>query len=204
MVGAKVLGHDPSEVPHLVQAALREGRATDLSDVEVVGERIEEVASYHDYDFAYAEQESGIMPVPLARDGIKGLYYHKYDLSMCTYCSGLNGLILTAIRNAWKGEAWDKVEVLTGKMMKPTPGMKKTVLVGKCIYQANKDNPDIQELIAIKGCPPKMEEVVKALHRAGIEVNAQLFEHADQMPGFFMQRYEGKPEYEEALFRAGT
>jgi len=39
-------------------------------------------------------------------------------------------------------------------MMKPTPGKKKTILIGKCIYQANKDNPDIQEMIAVKGCPP--------------------------------------------------
>lgn len=201
MVGAKVLGYEPFDVPHLAHAARRQGRTTDLSDVQVVGEKIEDVAAYHDYDFAYAEDVSGIMPIPLAKQGLKGLYYHKYDLSMCTYCSGLNGLILTGIRNAWKGEAWDNVEVLTGKSMKPTPGKNKTVLVGKCIYQANKDNPDIQEMIAIKGCPPKKEEVIKAFHRAGIEINPDLFEHADQLPGFFLQRYQGKPEFEDALFQ---
>ena len=141
------------------------------------------------------------MPLPLAKQGIKGLKYQKYDLSMCTYCSGINGLILTSIRNAWKGQPWEDVEVLTGKMMKPTPGMKKTILVGKCMYQANKDNPDIREMIPIKGCPPKTEDIVKALHKAGIEVNPALFENVDQLPGFFMQRYEGKPDFDESFFR---
>jgi uncharacterized protein (DUF362 family) len=201
MVGARVLGYEPSEVPHLVQAARNRGRAADLSDVELVGERLEEVASRHEYDFVYSETENGTMPLPMAKQGIKGLTYRKYDLSMCTYCSGLNGLILTAIRNAWKGEPWDDIEVLTGKMMKPTPGKKKTILMGKCIYQAHKNNPDIREMIPVKGCPPKVDAVMDALKRAGIDVNPALFEHVDQMPGFFMQRYQGKPEFDESFFR---
>jgi hypothetical protein len=159
------------------------------------------VASRHEYDFVYSETENGTMPLPMAKQGIKGLTYRKYDLSMCTYCSGLNGLILTAIRNAWKGEPWDDIEVLTGKMMKPTPGKKKTILMGKCIYQAHKNNPDIREMIPVKGCPPKVDAVMDALKRAGIDVNPALFEHVDQMPGFFMQRYQGKPEFDESFFR---
>lgn len=50
-VGAKVLGYDPSEVPHLVHAAQDFGRPIDLSDVEVVGEKIETLTSYHKYAF---------------------------------------------------------------------------------------------------------------------------------------------------------
>jgi uncharacterized protein (DUF362 family) len=201
MAGAKVLGYNPSEVPYLVNAARNCGRPLDLSDVELVGESPENFGAHHEYDFIYSENENGTMPLPLAEQGIKGLTYQKYDLSMCTYCSGMNGLILTAIRNAWKGQPWEDVEVLTGKMMKPTPGMKKTILMGKCMYQANKDNPDIQEMIPIKGCPPKTEDIVKALHKAGIEVNPVLFENFDQLPGFFMQKYEGKPDFDEAFFR---
>ena len=201
MVGAKVLGYEPAAVPHLVHAAQNQGRPLDLSDIELKGETLSEVASFHEYDFAYVENENGTMPVPLAKEGLKGLTYHKYDLSMCTYCSGINGLMLTAIRNAWKGQPWDEIEVLTGKMMKPTPGKKKTILIGKCIYQANKNHPDIREMIAIKGCPPKMEDLVKALHQAGIEANPALFENYDQLPGFFLQRYQGKAEFDESFFR---
>jgi uncharacterized protein (DUF362 family) len=201
LVGARVLGYGPSEVPHLVHAASNLGRALDLSDVEVVGESLEDVVSAHEYDFIYTESGQGSLPLPLAKQGIKGISYRKYDLSMCTYCSRVNGLILTAIRNAWKGQPWDDVEVLTGKMMKPTPGKKKTILIGKCIYNSNKDNPDIQQMFAVKGCPPQPEAIVDALHKAGIKVNTELFEHIDQLPGFFMQRYEGKPDFDEGFFR---
>jgi hypothetical protein len=102
-----------------VHAAKNRNRPFDFSDIEVVGEKIEAVAAFHRYDFPYSQGEEGIMPLPMAKQGIKGLYYHKFDLSMCTYCSGINGLILTAIRSAWKGEPFDDVEVLTGKMMNP-------------------------------------------------------------------------------------
>jgi uncharacterized protein (DUF362 family) len=201
LVGTKLLGHEPQQVPHLVHAAKRCGRPLDLSDIDLAGERIEDLATFHEFDFVYQEGDEGIMPIPLAKQGLKGIFYHKYDLSMCTYCSGINGVMLSAIRSAWKGKPWQKVEVLTGKSMKPTPGMNKTILLGKCIYQANKDNPDIQEMIAVKGCPPKPKDMLDALHKAGIEADPGLFEHMDQLPGFFMSRYEGKPEYDESFFR---
>lgn len=201
MVGAKVLGRAADEVPHLALAAANRNRPTDLSDINVVGEKIENVAALYEYDFPYSDTEDGNMPVPLAKQGIQGIFYRKYDLSMCTYCSGLNGIILSAIRYAWQGEPWDKVEVLTGKMMKPTPGMKKTILVGKCIAKANKDHPDIQEAIPIKGCPPDPKEIVGALHRAGINADPGLFEQVEQLPGFFMARYADKPEFDESFFR---
>jgi uncharacterized protein (DUF362 family) len=201
LVGARVLGHEPAQVPHLVHAAKNRNRPFDFSDIEVVGERIEDVAKFHEYDFQYSETDEGIMPLPLAKQGIKGVYYRKYDHSLCTYCAGANGVMIGAIRFAWKGEPWDKVEVLTGKVMQPTPGMKKTILFGKCMYQAHKDNPDIQEMLAVKGCPPKPKSMVKVLHQAGIDADPSFFENMDQIPGFFMKRYEGKPEYDETFFQ---
>lgn len=201
MVGARVLGHEPAAVPHLVWAAMKQNRPLDLSDVEVTGEKIEDVASFHEHDFEYSQTESGEMPTPLAKQGISGLYYRKFDGTMCTYCSSLNGVILTSIRAAWKGEPWDNVEVLTGKMMEPTPGMSSTVLVGKCMYKLNKNHPHVQRLLAVKGCPPAPKEIVKALNEAGIETDGSIFTQLDIMPGLFMARYEGKPEFDEAFFQ---
>lgn len=201
LVAAKVLGYDASEVPHLVHAAGNCGRPLDLSDITVAGEPIIDVASRHEHDFLYSEDSERCVPVPMARQGIKGLFYRKYDLSLCTYCSGLNGVALSAIRSAWTGEPWDDVEILTGKMMTPTPGKKKTVLIGKCMYKANKDHPDIQEMLAVKGCPPDPKQVVEVLHRAGIPVDPGFFENMDQLPGFFLERYKGKPEFDENLFK---
>lgn len=201
LAGARLLGYKPAQVPHLVHAANSQKRPLDLSDIEIVGEQIEDLAKFHEFDFQYDQKDAGIMPTALANQGIKGLYYHKYDLSMCTYCSGMNGLMLSAIRFAWKGESFDDVEVLTGKSMQPTPGKKKTILFGKCMFQAHKDNPDIQEMIVIKGCPPKPGEMLKALQQAGIEADPNLFDDVEQLAGFYMSRYEGQPEYDEAFFQ---
>jgi uncharacterized protein (DUF362 family) len=202
LVGAKILGHAPAAVPHLQHAADRRGRPSDLSDIEVVGEDPAGLARFHEHEFHYSETPEAVLPVPMAKEGLKGVFYRKYDLSMCTYCSGVNGIMLSAIRYAWKGRPWEGVEILTGKSMQPTPGMKKTILIGKCMYKAHKDNPEIREMIAVKGCPPKPRDLLEALHKAGIEADAGLFEKMDQLPAVFMGRYAGKPEFEEGHFRA--
>jgi hypothetical protein len=108
--------------------------------------------------------------------------------------------MLYAIFRAWSGEPWDDVEVLSGKIMKPAPGKKKTVLLGKCMYQAHKDNPDIQEMIPIKGCPPKPGSILKALQQAGIDVDPAIIENMDTVKAKFIKKYEGKPEFEEGFF----
>lgn len=198
-VGATILGHQPSQVPHLAYAAKDKSRSLDLSDLEIVGEKIEDVAMSLEYTFAY--DETGNLPAPMAKMGIKGLAYPKYDLSLCTYCSGLTGVVLTAIAHAWKGEPWDDVEILTGKVMKPTPGRKHTILLGKCMYEANKNNPDIKNMIAVKTCPPAPEAVVKALHQAGVEVDPEILKGRAKIVGSYLKRYEGKPEFDESFFR---
>ena len=199
MVGAKLLGYEPSAVPHLVHAAGRRHRPLDLSDIEVAGETIESVAQPHKYDFECNEEKT--LPLPMDDMGIRGLSYYKYDLSLCTYCSGMTSTILAAVAKAWTGEPWDDVEILSGKVMKPAAGKKKTILFGKCMYQANKDNPDIREMIAIKGCPPKPEKVYEALQKAGINVDPSIFENMDLIPGKFLKRYQGKPEFDESFFK---
>ena len=200
MVGAKLLGYRVADVPHLVHAAKNHDRSMELSDIDIVGENIETAASFHEHDFQYTVNETCCLPVPLAKQGLEGIHYRKFDSTLCTYCSEITGLVLTAIRYAWKGEPWEDIELLNGKIMKPTKGRKKTILLGKCVYQLHKNNPDIQEMIAIKGCPPKPDDIVKALHQAGIEADPGLFENIDQLPGFFMSRYESKPEFDESFF----
>jgi uncharacterized protein (DUF362 family) len=201
LVGARLLGHEAQDVPHLVLAARNRNRPYDLGDIEILGEDIEGLRKFHEHDFQYSDTEDGMMPLPLAKQGLKGVFYRKYDLSMCTYCSGINGVMISAIRYAWKGEAWDKIEVLTGKSMQPTPGMEKTILLGKCMYQAHRDNPEIKELIAVKGCPPTPASMLKALHKAGIDADPGLFENMDQLPGFFLSRYKDRPEFDDSFFQ---
>ena len=201
LVGAKLLGHSPAKVPHLMHAARNRKRTHDLSDIVISGGNIEELARFHEHDFKYSETQDGIMPVTMAKEGLKGVFYRKFDLSMCTYCSGMNGVMLTAIRHAWKGEPWNDIEILTGKSMQPTLGMKKTILFGKCMYQAHKDNPAMREMIAVKGCPPTPKAMLNALHKAGIDADPGLFEHIEELPAFFFSRYKDRPEFDESFFQ---
>jgi len=198
MIGSQVLGYPPSEIPHLVHAARELGESLDPLRLEVRGEAIEDFAHHHEYSFPYTDD--GILPLPLAKMGIQGLSYPKYDLSLCSYCTPINGVTLRSIAMGWKGQPWDDVEVLTGKTMKPTPGKKKTILLGQCMCQANKDHPDIQEMIAVKGCPPTPKAIIDALHKAEIEVDPAHLEGVDNYPGTFMKRYEKRPEFQESFY----
>ncbi|MGV9198218.1 MAG: DUF362 domain-containing protein [Promethearchaeia archaeon] len=197
-VGATLLGFDPSEIPHLKDASRMHERPSDLSKVKVVGEKIEDLAEHHEWEFIY--YDDGTLPLSFKRDGIEGIKYRKYDKTMCTYCSFMNGILLMAIKQAWKGEPFDEIEVLTGKKMEPTPGMNKTILLGQCQYLKNKDNPVIHEMIPIKGCPPSEEGVKKALEEAGIKVPSYVFKNIDKGPLLFLQKYKGKSEFTEDFY----
>lgn len=198
-VGAHVLGYAPDEVPHLSHYAEYHQRPMDLSDVDVQGETLENVTEYHQHDFGYAED--GALPKPMAKMGIQGVSYYKFDLSMCTYCSAVTGAVLTAIAMAWKGQPWDDVEVLTGKQMPPRPGNNKTILLGQCMCRLHKDNPDIRKAILVDGCPPDPKAIVAAFHQAGIDVDPNIIENFEQLPGLLMERYKDKPEFDEGFFR---
>lgn len=200
MIGARILGIEPASVPHLVHAARAQGRPLDLSDIEILGEDIDTIGFEHEYSWPYNEQAD--LPLWMAEKGIRGLSFPKPGPTICTYCSRIVWVIRRAIAEAWKGEKWNEVEILIGKTAKGSPGKKKTILVGKCIYQANKNNFDIQEMIAVKGCPPSDEAIVKAFQKAGIEVNPELFENNNEMAlNYFMEGYRNRPEFEDSFYR---
>ncbi len=201
IVGAKLLGIEPSDVPHLVQAAKDRDRSTGLSDIEIVGEKIEAVASHHNWEFIY--NEAGDLPLPFYRRQFKGIKYKRYDTTMCTYCSAINGLLLVLLKNAWNGDTFGGIEFLTGKIMEPSSGMNKTILVGQCQYKKNKDHPNINELVPIRGCPPSMEDVKNAFETCGIKVNPLMFQEGNMDAGgiIFLQKYKGKSEFKESFYK---
>ncbi len=202
IVGAKALGIEPSDVPHLVQAAEDRNRSTSISEIEIVGEKIEDVATHHEWKFIY--NDAGDLPLPFYNRQFKGLKYREYDTSMCTYCSTINGLLLVLLKNAWNGETFGGIEFLTGKIMEPSPGMNKTILVGQCQYNKNKDHPNINELVPIRGCPPSMEDIKNAFETCGIKVNPLMFQGGSGMDMggvIFLQKYKGKPEFEESFYK---
>ncbi|MDP7112168.1 MAG: DUF362 domain-containing protein [Myxococcota bacterium] len=197
-VGARLLGHPPETVPHLARVAARWQRPADGSDVEVRGEPVETLARPHKHQFAYDDEAQ--LPAPMARMGLVGLTLPQVDLSLCTYCSLVVSPMLGSIAFAWRGKAWDDVEVLTGKSQRATPG-KRTVLLGQCLVRSHRDHPDLADMLPVDGCPPAPEAIVQALHTAGIAVDPSILTHLDQAASLQLHRYRGKPEFDEAFFR---
>jgi hypothetical protein len=101
---------------------------------------------------------------------------------------------------SWKGAPWPNVEVLTGKLMKPTPG-KKSVLIGKCLFEANKGNSELKDAIFVKTCPPSPEKILEALKQSGVEIIPEILMNLDKFPAMFMKKYADKPDFEESFYR---
>jgi hypothetical protein len=112
----------------------------------------------------------------------------------------LTGAVLGAVAGAWKGRPWDDVEALTGKLMTPSPDKKHSILIGKCLWDANKNRPDADRFIAVKSCPPSLKDLVAAFHKAGIDIDPERILQLERIPGMYMKRYRDKPEFDESLF----
>ncbi len=200
MVGAGMLGMDPAQVPSIQKTCRHRGMAPSLKSVEIEGEPLEMWASKHEWDFPYNEQ--GTLPIIMDYMKIKGLCVPKYDHSLCSYCSGVTGMVQAAVTKAWKGIPFDNVEILTGKMQLPSPGMNHTVLLGKCQVELNEAHPNIRHAIRLPGCPPKIDKLPDALKTAGIEVDKAVLNDFDSFLNYFMGRYKNKPEFTHDFYKA--
>ncbi len=201
-VGTKVLGIDPAKVKYLATTAKAHGRPTDLSDIEIKG-NVDVETELKPHACVLAQNKSGDLPVFLEMAGVKGLRFSPLDNSICTYCTHLLNYLTTGILTAKNlKEGFDNVEILYGKRHKPTPGYKHTILAGQCQVKLNKDNPDINHCILIKGCPPNTEEFIKAYAEAGIQLRDNFLEWIETTPEtVHMKRYLKKPQFDDSFFQ---
>jgi uncharacterized protein (DUF362 family) len=198
LVGARVLGHDTGDIPYLAKAASDAGLSRDLSGINVMGESIDDVAVFHKFTFPYNEDNT--LPLGMEKMGIKGLKFHKYDSTLCTYCSPLIGMLLTTISMSYKGKPFDSVEFLTGKRLRPSAGMKKSILVGQCMCTRNKDHDGPQEIVRIKGCPPDPVQAARALKSIGIDVDPSVLTNFKMAGAFMMERFKDRPEFDDSFY----
>ena len=198
LVGARVLGHEPGDIPYLVKAASNAGLSTDLSGISLKGEYIDDVAAFHRYTFPYNADNT--LPLGMEKMGIKGLKFYKYDATLCTYCSPLIGMLLTIIAMSYKGKPFDSVEFLTGKRLRPSAGMKKSILVGQCMCARNKDHDGPQEVVKITGCPPDPVQAAAALDSIGIRVDPSALTNFEMAGAVMMERYKDRPEFDASYY----
>ena len=200
-VGATILGFAPQTIPYIVLAAKNNGRATDLSDVNIRGE-IDIKTTLKPHKWEFEQNESGDLPLFFERAGIRGLTYPQADNTMCTYCSGLIYHVIWGILMAKnRDKPFDDIEILHGKIHEPSGGHKHTLLVGQCQVKKNGDNPLINHCVRIKGCPPSKKDLLEAYAELGIELPDNFIEWMERSPETFIRRYEDQPEFDDAFYK---
>ncbi len=203
-VGSAALGIEPFEVPYLKLAADRAGRKGDLSDIEILGGLdVKDLLKPHCWEFP--QNESGDLPLSFERAGIKGLRYPEGDKTICTYCSlFINYVVMGIFMAKNRDRAFDDIEVLYGKVQKPSPNFKHTLLVGQCQVKENAKNPLINHCVAIRGCPPKLEDFVDAYKEVGIELPDDFLEWMDKSPEtVHLRKYKDDPKFDPSFFHIG-
>ena len=195
IVGANLTGLNPADIPHIKEYAKRNGRSLSVVDLDIKGETIHELTHPLRWDNIWREDNSG--PKAWDKQGIAGIYFPKYDKTLCTGCSYLYSPMLLMIMSAYQGNPFDNIEILTGKSMETSGKADKTILVGNCMIKANRKDSKIKEAIFAKGCPPSFEEVGKAFEHCAINVDMEAYQ---KLQHTLINRYQGKEEFNNSLF----
>nr|HID58289.1 DUF362 domain-containing protein [Desulfobacterales bacterium] len=155
MVGAEILGYSIDDVPHLKRYGELSGREVRLEDIEILGERLEDVRQPLEWTLAWSQHI-------LDEAGITGIHFPAPGISLCSGCGytlfvGCANFALNA-----KGRKFDKVYICAGKDIEPRADAKDVVLLGQCAIEKNREYKDA---LKVKGCPPKSGEVTKCLEQ---------------------------------------
>ena len=197
LTAAKIMGYSGNEVSHFRHYAKRHDKSLSIEDYEIKGESLNNHIQPLKWDWAWTSDNTG--PGIFNKLNITGTAIPKYDETLCSGCSPIANMINILVISAFKGAPLPKVEILNGKKMLARPGYESTILLGNCITQANRDNPNIRHAVKVKGCPPSEHDVVAALKSAGLDVNVSAYH------GFMKQqseKYDGKQGFERNFYTA--
>lgn len=191
VLGAMVLGYDPTSIEHLAYYAKRRNRSMARDSFRLEGVDPDILKRHLAHDFKWREDNTG--PLHWDKLGISGLKVPKFDKTICTGCSNMFNPMLMLLTSAYKGKPFEGIEVLTGKKMVPSPGFSKTILFGNCMIKKNRKDPNIKEAICIKGCPVAMEEIVMEMEDLGLGCDIEYFARfREALAG----KYDGNPDFE--------
>jgi len=197
LVAAGLLGLDPASVTHLAMAAERPERTPALVDLELVGEELASLARPLAWDFDWQTDPAAAGPPQWRSLGITGLSMPKYDASLCTGCSVIYNPLVLMLTKAAAGRDMGRLQVLTGKRMRPAPGFDRSLLVGDCIIARNSGDPAAGTAIEVPGCPPPLADLVEALKRLGLDPDLDVvlaYRHR------LAERYAFDPAFDPDLF----
>jgi uncharacterized protein (DUF362 family) len=183
MVGAKVLGKNPSDLPHIKEFADLTGREAALGSIEIRGEKIEDVSE----DLAWEMDFEQLFRTA----GLKGFRVNvaKGDVSVCSGCYGNMEFTHAMYAKDNPGLDVGDAETCIGRESKANIGCEKVFLFGNCSIEANKE---LKGAIRISGCPPDVGEYLPALMNATLKrgrAKKLLIQRMAKMVGFKMGLY---------------
>ena len=178
-VGARLMGFKPSDIEHLAGFAKLHDRSLDVGRIDVRGLKPTEHSLKLEYSTPWSED--GLVPRAFVKRGIKGVELREAGQAMCTGCSKVYPAVLMMLMAAYTGEPYDNIEILCGKGLLPSGRAKTTYFLGDCNYAVNRKSDKVNEGIWVKGCPPRLDHVIRVFNDQGInfkeESNANFFHY---------------------------
>ena len=197
VVGANLMGVPVEDVKHLTAFAESNGRSPGIEEINVVGENLEDHKKTLEIDTPYSED--GRKPISFLKKNLEG-FDLPFPIGVCTGCTYVFPPTMVLILSAVQDSPFDNIEILA-KGTEPSGNAKKTFLLGKCPIKEYKDDESLQEIVKIPGCPPKVDDVVKALKEHGVNVHPAA---VDGFFGYLAKRYEKFDYPKEEYWLAGA
>ena len=155
VVGATILGIDPSQVDYLREFAQRHNRSFDLSAIQIKGEDVEPLKEHLEWQF---EPDREL----LSPKGVTGLSARPPGQTLCCACAATLALALSILAKDNPNTDFGGAGLYYGLELRPEKDTPGTILYGNC---AIKSNNGLQNATMIKGCPPTLTTTLVALMR---------------------------------------
>jgi uncharacterized protein (DUF362 family) len=153
VVGATVLGIDPSEVDYLREFAKRHNRSFDISTIQIKGEDIESVKEHLEWQFVPDKEL-------LSPKGVTGLSAPPPGQTLCCACAATLALALSILAKDNPKMDFGGAQLYYGLELKPERDARDVLLYGNCAIKSSKG---LENATRIEGCPPTLTKTLIAL-----------------------------------------
>ncbi|MHB8127205.1 MAG: DUF362 domain-containing protein [Desulfitobacteriaceae bacterium] len=159
IVGSWLLGYDPAEVEYLSIHADLAGRSLSLANVEVIGEKIDDLAKP-------LEWEATIFNDLKALCNIKGISIEP-DPTVCSGCGfGIAAAVIKFFMTN-PGKDFGNVAIVMGRQKITDPEVPKVIAMGNCACETNSSHPN---LVKVPGCPARLKPMTELLQALADEI----------------------------------
>ena len=156
IVGATVLGIDPSQVGYLREFAERHDRSFDISTIQIKGEDIESLKEQLEWQF---EPDKEL----LTPSGVTGLSAPPPGQTLCSACGATLALALSILGKDNPKMDFGGAALYYGLELRPERDTQEVFLYGDCVIRSNKS---LQNATRIEGCPPTLTTTLLVLMKA--------------------------------------